>query len=110
MKLGVGDRFGIMGLIQGQEGDFVTLKILRDLQGELAPSEDEVKKLKIVQSNGRITWQEKAGEEKDVNIGEKANDIIVLALAKLNEQKKLRQEHYNLYEMFIVKGNGDKET
>lgn len=106
MKLNIGQRYGLLDILP-REGDFLTLKIIRELQNELSFSEAEIKKFKIIQvpapdGGVRVTWQDIPGKDKDVSIGEKANDVIVLALSKLNEAKKLKMEHYSLYERFIM--------
>ena len=102
MNLSVGERLVLMSVIP-QEGDFITLKVIRKLQEDLSFSEEEHKKYKFVQEENRVSWNDKADLNKEMEIGEKAKDIIVLALSKLNEEKKLKFEHFSLYEKFIDK-------
>ena len=99
MKLSVGDRLILLGVIP-QQGDFTTLKIVRNMRDDLSFSEEEHKKLKIRQEGEMMFWEEGL-EDKEINFGEKATDIIVDAFKKLNEQKKLRIEHMELYEKFV---------
>ena len=99
MKLSVGDRLILLGVIP-QQGDFTTLKIVRNMRDELSFSEEEHKILKIRQEGEMMFWEEGL-EDKEINFGEKATDIIVDAFKKLNEQKKLRIEHMELYEKFV---------
>jgi len=109
MKLTVHERL-MLGNILPQEGNFVTLKVLRNLKMALSFSEEETKKWTIQSSNGRVDWRlldsknKPIDQDAEIEVGEKAKDIIVLSLAKLNEEKKLREEHLTLYERFI----GDK--
>jgi len=98
MKLSVGDRLILLGIIP-QQGDFTTLKIVRNMRDELSFSEEEHKKLKFKQKEGMTYWEK--GKNKEINFGEKATDIIVAAFKKLSEQKKLRIEHMELYEKFV---------
>lgn len=102
MKLAIKERLGLLGLLP-KEGNVLTLKIIRDLQQELGFSEEEIKKHKIIQlDSNRVSWEpEKAGKEKDIEIGEKANDVVVLALSKLNKDEKLSLDMLPLYERFI---------
>jgi len=102
MKLSVNGRLILLGVIPLQ-GDFTTLKIIRDMRDELSFSEEEHKKLKFRQEETMVFWEEEL-EDKEINFGEKATDIIVDAFKKLNDQKKLRIEHMELYERFV----GDK--
>lgn len=109
MILNVRDRLGVLGVLP-KEGDIVTLRIIRKLQEELSFTEKELKDFKIVQSDGRLTWDASKDKGKEIEIGEKANDIIVLALSKLNEQKKLQLEQMELYDMFISKAGESSES
>ena len=99
MKLTVNDRVILLGVIPLQ-GDYTTLKIIQDMRGELSFSEEDHKILKFRQE-GEMTYWEEGLENKEINFGEKATDIIVDAFKKLNEQKKLRIEHMELYERFV---------
>ena len=99
MKLPVSDRLILLGVLP-KEGDFTTLKILRQMKDDLSFSEEEHKILKIRQEGEMMFWEEGL-EDKEINFGEKATDIIVDAFKKLNDQKKLRIEHMELYEKFV---------
>ena len=100
MLLSVRERL-ILSSILPQEGDFVTLKILRNLQSALGFDEDEHKLYKFLQNEGRVTWDDKGEQNKEIEIGEKANDIIVRALSELSERKKLQMEHFDIYTKFV---------
>ena len=84
-----------------KEGDYATLKILTNLRLSLSFTEDETKAWGITTDpeNGRTSWQENV--EAEIPIGEKATDIIVEALRKLNREKKLGFEAMSVYEKFI---------
>ena len=47
VKLNIGERFGLLGMLP-QQGDFVTLKIIRKLRETLAPSDGEAEKYGFV--------------------------------------------------------------
>jgi len=101
MKLTIYERIAILGVLP-KEGDFTTLKILRDLQNLIGFSEEDHKKFKIVQENGQIRWDEKEGLKKvNIELGEKAREIIKNALLDLDKQKKLEPRHYTIYERFV---------
>jgi hypothetical protein len=104
MVLTVKERLLLGGLLPNQ-GDFTTLKIIQKLQQDLSFSEEEHKVLnfKTDAAKGFTTWNF-AGEkdvQKDIIIGEKATDVIVGALKKLNEAKSLSLDIMGLYEKFI---------
>ena len=106
MKLTVYERI-VLGNILPQQGDFITLKLVRKLRESLSFSEEELKTYKFVQEEGRVSWDDKAEQSKLVEIGTQAKIIIQDALKKLDEDKKLQESHYTLYEKFIEKGKAE---
>ena len=111
MKLDIQERIVLLQVLPA-EGDFVTLKVLRDLRGVLSFSEEDLKKFKIktiTDSEGKssVTWNIEAGAVgAEIEVGEKATEIVKEALVKLDEEKKLGQQHFSLYEKFVQ----DKEV
>ena len=101
MKLSVGERLVLLSILPG-EGDFLTIKIIRQLRERLSFTEEEHKQYQFVQAEGRVSWQG-GNDSKPIEIGDKANEVIVAALKKLDEAKLLRDEHYTLYEKFVEK-------
>ena len=99
MKLSVNDRLILLGVIP-QQGDFTTLKIIRNMRGDLSFSEEEHKELKFRREDEMVYWEDGL-ENKEISFGEKATDIIKDAFKKLSSEKKLRIEHMELYEKFV---------
>ena len=107
-KLGLFDRLVCMALLPA-EGNFATLKIVRDLQMELAPTEEEAKLAGLendLVNGGTIAKDWDIVPEKEIVFGDIAKGIIVAALEKLDKEEKLTQQHFILYEKFIL---GDKK-
>jgi len=108
MKLNLSERFSLLNILP-QEGNFVTLKIIRDLTSGLAPNDKEFKEFDIKQRPGaniqetETTWNLAGNVEKGIEIGEKSTDIIVAALTKLDETEKLEPRYLSLYEKFVLK-------
>ena len=100
MLLTVRERLLLQSILP-REGDFLTLKVLRNLQGDLSFTEEEIALYKFVQKDGTVTWDDKAGQSKEIELGKKADEIIVSALTELNNKKKLRAEHFDLYVKFV---------
>jgi hypothetical protein len=103
MKLSVKDRIVLLGILPAT-GDFLTLKIVRQLREELSFTEEETKILNLQNDGQQVKWDAEADPMKDVQIGEKATDLIVASLKKLDEKKELTQETFELYEIFVQKG------
>lgn len=101
MKLNVQERVVILQILPA-EGDFSTLKILRELQAVLGFSEEDHKKFKIVRKENTITWDPTEGiKEEEIELGEKATEIVKEALLALDKDKKLKAEHVTVYEKFV---------
>lgn len=100
MKLNTFERLILLNILP-KEGDFTTLKIVRKLREALSFSEAEHKALQFKQEGEKVLWKTEADVEKDITIGEKATDIIVEVLKKLNSEKKLTEQHFSLYEKYI---------
>lgn len=98
MKLKIAERI-ILQQILPKEGDIVSIRIIRDLQNALSFSEAEIKQFKIRQEDGRVHWNDDA--EKEIKIGNQALVIIVDALKKINETKKLDINLISIYEKFV---------
>jgi len=100
MKLTVLERLYLLVLLPQKE-DINILKIVRDLKNSLALTEEEYKEFEVKVENGMTRWNEKGLEEREIQIGEKANDVCVDALKEANKQKLLTEQHISLYEKFI---------
>jgi len=109
MKLNIAERILLGNVLASQEGNFTTLKLVRDVRGALSFKDDEVKKLNFVQVGNQINWNVEAAieiGEVEIPIGDAVIDIIKKILTNLNDQAKLTEQHFSLYEKFIV----DEET
>lgn len=100
MNLNVLDRMLLLEFLP-REGDIASLRILETLRLSIGFSEDEFKEfnLKTSEETGLTTWEN--DKEVDVPIGEKATDIIVDTLKKLDREKKLPNTAIELYDKFI---------
>lgn len=109
MVLSVFDRLILLNVLGGMEGDITTLRILRDLKGNLSFSEEEHKALEFKQEGAKMLWRPDADIPKDVVIGDVAKGIVKKRLQELDTQKKLREEHIPLFEKFVEeKVNGGR--
>jgi hypothetical protein len=85
-----------------KEGDFTTLKIVRKLREALSWTEAEYAERNFTtNAEGGVTWTLGNPDAVEIPIGEKATDIIVGALKKLNDEKKLNEQNFSLYEKFV---------
>jgi len=107
VSLNLFERLVVLGLLP-KESNFATLKIVGDLQKELAPTEEEFKQAGLTTMEDGSGIQAKdwfAVPEKEFTLGEIAEGIIVDALKKLDNSKKLKPEHISIFKKFIDKKN-----
>ena len=100
MELNVFERLMLLSILP-QEGNFVTLKVLRELKSNLALGEKELKEFEVIQEGEQVKWNIKGNEELEIEIGEKATDIVIEALKQLDKDKKLTEQYFSLYEKFV---------
>jgi len=132
MKLGVYERLILQNILP-QEGDFITLKLVRKLRESLAFSEKEIAEIdfknhwKCPKCNkvelsanvikcqdcgiymipaGQVTWDEEKAINvvKDVHMGKAMLNLCETALQKLSDEKKLTEQHMSLFEKFVASG------
>ena len=89
--------------VMPKEGNFTTLKLVRKFREELSFDEAENKALGFKQEGDQVKWNEAANIVKKFEIGDdsKVRELIRDALKKLSDEKKLRDEHFTLYEKFV---------
>jgi hypothetical protein len=83
------------------EGNFATLKVVRQFRESLSLTEEEIKEYDVKQDGDKIIWNQKGIEEKEIVIGEFAMDMIKSKLKKMNDDNKLEEKHFSLYEKFV---------
>jgi len=104
VELTVLERLVLSGLLP-KEGNFTNLKLVRQLKEELSFNDIENQKLKFIQEGDQVKWNMVEGEKvrKKVTFADDSimKETIIKELKKLNDDKKLRDEHFTLYEKFI---------
>ena len=101
MKLNVKERINLMGILP-TETNYATFKIINDLKSNLSFSEDELKEYEMRFEEQMIFFNPSKENEKEIKIGEKATDIIIEALEKLDKENKINENNISLYEKFII--------
>ena len=105
MKLNLLERVTLISILPA-EANFVDLRIVNELKQVCSFSEADMKKYEITidEENDRINWDpDRAEDLKDIDVGPRALEIITKALTKLNDEEKLTDQHFTLYEKFVVK-------
>ena len=108
MKLFVKDRMMLMQVLP-QEGNFVTLLMVRQLQEKVGLTADDHTKLNIragtdekgERVEGTVQWDAQKDEGLDIEFKGPETKLIVEALEKLNKSDKLTVHHLGLCEKFL---------
>lgn len=81
------------------ENNILDLRIVVDLKRKLAASEEEIKEFNIKGEEGRVSWDKDF--ETEIEVGDRAKEIIKGALMKLDEDSKLTDQYLTLVDKFI---------
>jgi hypothetical protein len=103
MELKLLDRLLLLKALP-HEGSFATLKIVQDLRTHLALTEEEFKEFEVKEEDGNIAWNPEKDLGKEIPIGEKATDIIVMSLKNRDKNGELTEQEIPVYEKFIPGG------
>ena len=99
-KLNVFERMMLMKILP-REGNFATLRLVRDLVHKLGLSAEEMDEFDVkVDDSGLAKWNAKGNEERTIEMKEKEVECIKEALLKLDKSNKLDMQHYSIYEKF----------
>ena len=99
MLVGVNERIRLLGILP-EQGNLLTIKIVRALREELSFSEEEHKEFNVKITDDRITWDPSA-KEKEITFGDLAKEMIEKRLRELNEKDELTVADIALWEKFI---------
>lgn len=101
MLLNVEERIVLLGILP-KEGDFTTLKIIRDLQAELSFSEEENASLGLRREGEMVYWDKAEDKGKEIALGGVARKVVVDRLVDLEAKKKLPMDYFGVYERFVL--------
>ena len=100
MKLNVIERLILLNVLP-PTGDFTSIKLLREVKEELSFNEEENKALNFIQGeDGMLRWNDEQ-IEKDILVGEIVTGLVKIELKKLDEEKKLTEDHISIYDKFM---------
>ena len=70
-------------------------------------SEENPHEPTYMKTGGEVTWDDEKAKNtvKDIHMGDKMYALCVTTLSKLNDEKKLTEQHMGVYEKFIKVNN-----
>ena len=101
MELMIVDRLMLSALLGPIAADVVTLRIVRDLQGELGFTAEEAEVLEFEAEGTQVKWNTDAPQTKEFDFKPAAVRIIKEQLEKASTSKKLTLQQLELYEKFL---------
>ena len=105
MKLSVLERVLLSGMMMEYKGNFTNLKLVRVGREMLSFNEEENAQLNFAASEqGGMTWDPTASlllQSVEIDLSDHIVEIIKAELLKLNNEEKLTDQHFSLYEKFI---------
>ena len=103
MQLTLKERLLLSMMLLPQQGDIVTLRVLKSLKASLGFTEVEIEKWNVKQEGQTFTWNATLKPEDtlvEIEIGPAAFNIVKAALKKLDEEKKLTEDAIDLWDKF----------
>lgn len=103
VKLTVKQRIDLQSILP-QQGDFLTVKMIRVLRESLSFSQDEHKLLKFAHhQDGSVEWNAKVAKKcfKEIEIPETIVSAVKVILEKANANNQITEAHLDFYEMFM---------
>ena len=103
VELTLFERYVCMGLLP-VEANFATWLAIKEIQEELSATEEEseLAGLDPLPTGGTRADNWNAVEPKVIVFGDIVKGLIVDVLERLDEQKKLTNQHFTLYEKFVL--------
>jgi hypothetical protein len=101
-KLTHGERIIILNHLQ-VKGSILTLRIVRGLMDKLAINPGEIKKFKITEKNGQITWDPKTADQtREFTLTDFERDLIKEKFKELSDKNELSMDCLTVYEKFFA--------
>lgn len=98
--LNVSERLHLLPVLP-REGNFVTLRLIRELVNKLGLSAAEFDEFGIKKDGNKMYWDEKIDTGKEFEFGLAETELIVESLKQTDADKKLMQEQFTVYEKFV---------
>ena len=98
VELTFGDRLYLLMSVPPQEGNFVTIKTIREIRQKIEFSEEEILKYEIKSEADTVSWKENV--EQEYEFGEVAVGIIMSAFKKIDDDGKVTIQMIPLFDKF----------
>lgn len=102
MELNVPERVSLLKILP-REGNYLTMKMVKNITGKVILSEEEAEKYEFRQEGSQILWNDLGKtERKEINLDENEISVIKQAVIKLENEQKITMDLVCLHERFIL--------
>lgn len=102
IEMTIADRLQTLGILP-REGNFLTMRVIRELISKVGFSATELTDFKIKQDGEFVTWDTSINTTVEKDFLNAELDIIKSALIKLDKEEKLNNELFDIYEKFMMR-------
>ncbi|GAG31816.1 unnamed protein product [marine sediment metagenome] len=100
MELNVMQRLMLLPLVPEDGISLVDLRVAEDLHRQLGFTEEEQAQFEFIQTADRLDWNPVGNEPVEIRVGPRAHVIMQDVLRKMAEDKTLKRDQVQLYDLF----------
>lgn len=93
---------GMLLSVLPKEGNFITLRLTRDLASKIGLSAEEFEEFEVKVTEKTTSWNSKGTVPKELDFADAEIHVIRKQLKELDSESKLTLEMFPLYEKFCV--------
>lgn len=109
VKLSIKQRLALSSILAQQEGDSACLRLYRKCREDFSLSLEEHTlvgfKTEVGERSTKYEWDVSKDPMKECEINDVVVNVFATYFKKLEDEKKLRDDHLDFYEMFVEKKN-----
>ena len=101
IEMNLKERLVLLGILP-RKGDFLSLKLVMDLDNKIGFKAEDFEKYKITQNEHGILWNEEGSKAVfKYDLLAKEIELISKSLEELNGKNELTFDHFSLYEKIV---------
>jgi len=99
MKLNIEERLTLMQVLP-ERGNFETMDTVDKLLSTLKLKEEEVKKYKFREEQGRAYWDLSGNERVELPVSKMGESFLIKCLERLDKEEKLTPQMFQIFKRF----------
>jgi hypothetical protein len=100
VKLKVLDRLAAVRLLP-EKGSFIQMQVSKGLQQKLGFKAEELAELKMVEKDGRVTWDAAKDQPREIKLSRAELSMFKEGLRAADDKKEITSDMLNLYELIM---------